>query len=526
MQTKKDLFTIAFLTGNVITPISKAPAQFRQRILTIMEESIYNFFLYLEKKNSDLITNYGVVTHRLAGDDNRKYEYLKQQVPTDFENATRFNIPKNFVTVNTNGQERRGCASASSIIQRLEMNDISVFEEALQKLGASKAPLYVSTVIENEKPVGIMSTKKTKSSSSTKSALMRRGFDEKLANYLIENDFTIQKLKQLKEDELSALGLNIDQIKSINDGTRPPIPEETYLKLLYESKRTCCVCRDPSKPIIIHHIEEWSSSKSHDESNLVVLCLEHHDLAHTKKELSIGLNKKQLIDFKAKWLSSTKTSDAEAILGLIERDFARWDYFNHARVYELFLTLDIDFHGFKTFTKLHDANWVDGLGILNIGAIQKMNEAKPYMYRDGNGFIYAFYMKELFESVLKHLPVVDMTDKFNKAHISSLLRPGSFIAIQAGFYYKSSNKLEKGGGQLRRAYYKKRGVKIEFTFDPFEATSSSAYSDSLRGHSVSTVICIVKSIYDKDGYLNIDVSCLAIGSYLEDCKFRSENRFS
>ncbi|WP_018981316.1 HNH endonuclease signature motif containing protein [Salinimonas chungwhensis] len=491
-----------------------------------MEEKIFNLFLYTDDSDLGLMTKYGVKPHRIGGTDQEKYEYLKSQVPHDYSNAILYEVPKRFISAFPDGSQTEGCIRVSSVIQMLSMNDISMFEEAMQEHKAPEAPLFVNTVIENGKPVGIMATKKAKSSGNTRNALLRRGIDSELTERLIREGHTLSSLKMMKVSELSKLGLHDAQIEAVNDGARPPIPEDTYIKLLYESKRTCCVCRDPSKPIIIHHIEEWSKSKSHDESNLVVLCLEHHDQAHTKKELSIALNKKQLVEFKSTWLKENKTSDAEAILGLVSRDFARWDYFNHARVYELFLTMDIDPTDFKTFSKLNDAGYVDSLGIMNIDAIQKMNARESYMYRDGNGFITAFYMKEVFEAVLAGLPIVDITDKFNRSHIISLLRPGSFIALQAGFYYKKSNTREYGGGQLRRAHYQKRGIKIDFTFDPYEATSSSAYSDSLSGHSVSTVICIVKSIYERNELLNIDVSCLAIGSYLEDCKFRVEQRRS
>ncbi|QKI88897.1 HNH endonuclease signature motif containing protein [Thiomicrorhabdus xiamenensis] len=488
-----------------------------------MKEDVYNLFLYTD--DAIFVKEYGVSVHTFYGTDEEKSEYLKSHVITDFESAQKFKIPNRFKMIQVNGDEISGCMRIDSAFQSLNIAGAAFFSEAMIKLNAPAEPLYVCTVIENGKPVGIMNTKKSKFNGNTMNAFLRRGIDTKLSKELIDKGYNLSKLKQLKNSELSNLGLNDDQILSINEGGRPPIPSETYIKLLYESKRTCCVCRDATKPIIIHHIEEWSQSKSHDESNLVVLCLEHHDLAHTKKELSIDLSKKQLREFKTKWIEDAKTSDAEAILGLVSHDYSRWDYFNHRRIYELFLDLNINAENFKTFSKLKDAGYVDDLGILEISTVQKMNENRRYMYDDGNGFILVYYMKEVFESVLANLPIINITDKFDRAQINSLLRPGSFIAFQAGFYYKNINTSLSGTDQLRRAHYKKKGIKIEFTFPPFEATSSSSHSDSLTGHSVSTVICIVKSIYDKDDYLNIDVSCLAIGSYFENCRFKQDKRF-
>ena len=56
-------------------------------------------------------------------------------------------------------------------------------------------------------------------------------------------------------------------------------------KVLYESAMTCCICRDKNQAVIVHPIEEYSVSRSHAEDNLVVLCLNHHGAAHTKRKL-------------------------------------------------------------------------------------------------------------------------------------------------------------------------------------------------------------------------------------------------
>jgi len=65
-------------------------------------------------------------------------------------------------------------------------------------------------------------------------------------------------------------------------------------KLLFESGWACCVCGKTSGGIIVHHIEKYSESHSHDEDNLVVLCLNHHGEAHTKRELGINLTPDRL----------------------------------------------------------------------------------------------------------------------------------------------------------------------------------------------------------------------------------------
>lgn len=65
---------------------------------------------------------------------------------------------------------------------------------------------------------------------------------------------------------------------------------------------TCCICRDKNQGVIVHHIEEYSVSRSHAEDNLVVLCLNHHGEAHTKREFQQNLTPERLRDFKQRWL--------------------------------------------------------------------------------------------------------------------------------------------------------------------------------------------------------------------------------
>ena len=53
-----------------------------------------------------------------------------------------------------------------------------------------------------------------------------------------------------------------------------PIPAEIAAHALFQSDRTCCVCRQRSKPVQIHHVD--GNHDHHDLENLAVLCLECH----------------------------------------------------------------------------------------------------------------------------------------------------------------------------------------------------------------------------------------------------------
>src|SRR5579864_3301312 len=98
--------------------------------------------------------------------------------------------------------------------------------------------------------------------------LLAIGLDLQTASQLAAGRWTVSKLKRAKTSELDALGISAEVRKAL---TRPPIPPEVLFKVLQKSKRTCCVCHDPRLPIIVHHIEEWHTSRDHAETNLAVL---------------------------------------------------------------------------------------------------------------------------------------------------------------------------------------------------------------------------------------------------------------
>jgi len=126
----------------------------------------------------------------------------------------------------------------------------------------------------------------------------------------------------------------------------------------------CCICRDPAKGIIIHHIIDWHISRNHNEDNLIVLCLDHHDLAHTKKDLSLNLTPERLSQLKTKWIDEVNFKDSQAILGLIG-DWSRCDYVNINRIFELFLNFNINPSSFKTFASVLHYSIIDRKGLIS-----------------------------------------------------------------------------------------------------------------------------------------------------------------
>lgn len=95
--------------------------------------------------------------------------------------------------------------------------------------------------------------------------------------------------------------------------TRIPISGDVQAQVLFKSDRTCCVCRDRSKHVQIHHIDEDPSNN--EVQNLSVLCFE----CHNDTQLSGGFGKKlkavDVTTFRDDWLERVdkRRSDADKL---------------------------------------------------------------------------------------------------------------------------------------------------------------------------------------------------------------------
>jgi len=349
---------------------------------------------------------------------------------------------------------------------------------------------------------------------STANALMARGLDSSLAKSL-SLKYTVGKLKQLARAELIALGLSETQVTQLHSEPRPPIPEDRLLRVLHKNRRTCCICRNPNLPVIVHHISEWAISRSHDESNLGVLCLDHHDLAHTKKLLSQSLTEAEIRESKKKWEEDVLRLDALAIVRLKnENDYARWDWINLQRLFELVLKRGITPKNSGLFPYLRAEGFIDSSGVLLPENKWSTEKTPRFWFLDFmDGFRVAHYLSELVEQVLESLPVIDITAYIpHKGQLKSLLQEGEYIAAQLPFYFKTVENRNDKRGEIKKAYYKGHGVRIEYVFDAWHCMSSSARFDGMSGRKVQTVFGPVRSILDEDGDLVVGISCLASGT--------------
>jgi hypothetical protein len=82
--------------------------------------------------------------------------------------------------------------------------------------------------------------------------------------------------------------------------SRISISPEVAGRVLFDSDRTCCVCRVPGKPTQLHHIDENHSNSI--EENLAVLCLECHNETQIRGGFHRKLDAHQVLLYKHDWI--------------------------------------------------------------------------------------------------------------------------------------------------------------------------------------------------------------------------------
>ncbi|GLT14316.1 HNH endonuclease signature motif containing protein [Vibrio algivorus] len=352
-------------------------------------------------------------------------------------------------------------------------------------------------------------------SKRTENALIARGFDTTLAKTLAIGGYTLSKLKTMQVDDLISIGIDEHLAAKLMKEPRPAIPQNILCNVLFNNRRTCCVCRDASKSVVVHHIIEWSKSRSHAEENLSVLCLEHHDLAHTTKHLSQNLTADEILFHKALWESQVSLIDSQTLLRLRrERSVARWDWINIPRVFEIFSECIVEFEPSPVIDNLKKDKVIDDRGMLLDESHWECGKSNQQYFIDfGGGCEVASYLGGVLEAMIQVLPIIDITSMLqHRGQIRSLITYGSYIGVQAPFYFSTLENHGDHRQEVRRAYYQGYGVKIEFTYQPWFCTSSSAKHSGMSGRRVQTVIGFVRDISSIDGELVISISCLAAGT--------------
>jgi hypothetical protein len=91
---------------------------------------------------------------------------------------------------------------------------------------------------------------------------------------------------------------------------RARIPPDVAAGLLFENKHQCCICREPNKPVHIHHIDDNPANS--DPQNLAVLCLDHHSAVTGNEGLGRDYSRREIRLFKVNWEAECENSQSHS----------------------------------------------------------------------------------------------------------------------------------------------------------------------------------------------------------------------
>jgi len=87
----------------------------------------------------------------------------------------------------------------------------------------------------------------------------------------------------------------------MNKKERTEIPRDVAASALFESDRTCCVCRARGKAVQIHHVDE--NPANGDKSNLAVLCFDCHRDTQIRGGFDRKLDAAQVALYRDDWVT-------------------------------------------------------------------------------------------------------------------------------------------------------------------------------------------------------------------------------
>lgn len=348
-------------------------------------------------------------------------------------------------------------------------------------------------------------------------ALLARGVCSELAISLVSAGHTVRSLKSRTLSELNSLGLTGQVAKDLMSG-RPPIPEGQLLKLLFDNKWVCCVCRSPRQSIIVHHIEPWAKSRSHDLDNLVVLCPNDHARAHSKGEITQNLTAKALKTQKHWWEQKVKHDDNAVIRKAAQTVGEYWYFFNLLRLHEIAEHENIHLSSLPHYMQAHRSGVLD-----EDGHLVPEEADSTYAYSGKHSQLRYYYAKDLFIRVLNKLSVTNISDRLDRGDLGNTIIRNDVIYVEGAHNFTQRNQIAFGPDQLVTGSRTANSVRVEFNFDRWYATSNSANSVWLTGRKVVGSFCRVGDVSRDSDKKTIVLTCtvLAICAELPDLRTRS-----
>jgi len=146
---------------------------------------------------------------------------------------------------------------------------------------------------------------------------------------------------------------------------RKKIPSDVQAKILFMNDMTCCICRDRSKGVQIHHID--GNPNNNDSNNLAVVCTNHQDKIHKLGGITKGISPEVLRKYKYNWELAVRRQRGEPYGRPVKTSLekALYNFEIRKTCYELVNLKDDDIDGI-----MQRLDFLDTFGILEVSRNQ------------------------------------------------------------------------------------------------------------------------------------------------------------
>ena len=163
-----------------------------------------------------------------------------------------------------------------------------------------------------------------------------------------------------------------------------------------------------------------------------------------------------------------------------------WQYFNHARLFELAKSFKIKLDTLDAFASALANGVIRPNGL---PAPRSPPAHRAYMYDGGDGTALYMYVRDVFHAILEQLTVLNISDYLDRGLLLPLVKSADFILVQGAHQFSPKNRKARGTDQPAQGRRRANHVDVQYAFNLFEATSSSAYNLWLRGVIRPRVLC-------------------------------------
>jgi len=281
------------------------------------------------------------------------------------------------------------------------------------------------------------------------------------------------------------------------------------MRILYKSAKTCAVCKCKDNPLIIHHID--GNPSNNDEENLILLCVNCHDEAHTKHEHALNLNKQRLSYFKKEWENQVKNNSLKAmILGDVISPI-NWTYFNLSFIPKNIVSYGIDYKNNKYNYLISKKIINKDLEIIANGINNHFDSETVFDRVDINdAHILKSFYEEQVNNMISVIVPYEIDAIWTKTEIKLLLNPNTFIYHRGGMYYKTIHK-EKDI-ETRKIYMHAKNISIEGYIYTHYMFGQSSIINTFKRHNTTTGLYLIKNIVNNIRGIKLEVTPIVLGS--------------